>query len=506
MIRITVNDSVLEALKHAFPKPPNSAKRALDNYVTVLEDMLIESLSRGQSNEQLLFNLFSISLHELANKGGQIGSKTGEISKRRVRVHAWLRDNDLGLIRSIKTGNNLTGTVSEATLTELVQLEFYEPEIADNQIAVDGVVLEKSLLDEKAESNAEIFNRLYHDYEDLAAAGTAQDVFDTTEIDIKSLTNYTKWLRNKSKHLKRSQLDYQLLQARLVLAVAQHTNGKFLQRKKASNFGRTYYSGTSVQNVSKELRRAMLGDCWEYDIRSSVITWKMGFAQSWVKKHRSDSTVDKEFLYTKWYLDNKTEFIRHVQYSVFGKDSNHSEEFQLKLLKQAFTALSFGARKTGKSWQNENGQWVNSALTDIFKIKEERERFTAHHNVNRFIEEQKIVDKYLFESVKATYPDLLTLSHLQTKSGKPSQAKVVAYLYQHEETTVMNIVRDSLPVTHQPPLANIHDAIILKQRLSEYDKEKIEWSMRDQTDNRYWRLGQTELKRWESDLDWADVL
>jgi hypothetical protein len=114
----------------------------------------------------------------------------------------------------------------------------------------------------------------------------------------------------------------------------------------------------------------------------------------------------------------------------------------------------------------------------------------------------------LFESVKATYPDLLTLPHLQTnsKSGKPSQAKVVAYLYQHEETTVMNVVRDSLPVTHQPPLANIHDAIILKQRLSEYDKEKIEWSMRDQTNNRYWRLGQTELKRWQSDLDWADVL
>lgn len=500
MIRIIVNDSVLEALKHAFPKPPNSAQKALDKYVTTLEDMLIESLSRGQSKEQRLFNLFSISLHELANKGGQIGGK------RRVRVHAWLRNNDLGLVRSIKTGNNLTGIVSEATLTELVQLEFHEPEIADNQIAVDGVVLEKTLLDEKTESNAEIFNKLYHDYKDLLAAGTAQDVFDTTEIDIKSLTNYTKWLRNKSKHLKRRQLNYQLLQARLILAVAQHTNGKFLQRKKASNFGRMYYSGTSVQNVSKNLRHAMLGNCWEYDIRSSVITWKMGFAQSWVKKHRSDSTVDKEFFYTKWYLDNKNEFIRHVQYSVFGKDSNHSEEFQLKLLKQAFIALSFGARKTGKSWQNENGQWVNSALTDIFKIKEERERFTAYHNVNRFIEEQKTLDKYLFESVKATYPDLLTLSHLQTNSGNPSQAKVVAYLYQHEETTVMNIVRDSLPVTHQSPLANIHDAIILKQRLSEYDKEKIEWCMRDQTNNRYWRLGQTELKRWQSDLDWADVL
>ena len=499
MIKIKVDASVLAALKHAFPKPPNSAQRALNKYVTTLEDMLIKSLSRGQSNEQRLFNLFSISLQDLANKGGQIG-------KGRIRLHAWLRDNDLGLVRSIQTGNNLTGIVSEATLTELVELEFYEPEIADNQIAVDGVVLEKSLLDEKAESNAEIFNKLFHDYEELLAAGTAQDIFDTTEIDIKSLTNYTKWLRTKSKYLKPKQLASQLLQARIVLAVAQHTGGKFPQRKKASDFGRLYYHGTSVQNVSKELRRAMLGNCWEYDIRSSVITWKMGFADEWVKQHRPDSTVDKEFLYTKWYLDNKSQFLRHVQHTVFGKNSDRTEKDQLDLLKQAFTALSFGAKKTGTSWQNENGKWIKSALKEIFKMKDERERFLTDQNVNGFIEEQKILDEYFFEGVKAHSPDLLTLAHLQTKSGKPSQAKVIAFLYQHEETTVMNIVRDSLPVIHKPPLANIHDAIILRQRLPLDDKQEIEERMREQKGNRYWRLGQTELKRWESDLDWTDVL
>ena len=28
--------------------------------------------------------------------------------------------------------------------------------------------------------------------------------------------------------------------------------------------------------------RAMLGNCWEYDIRSSVVAWKMGFARSYM--------------------------------------------------------------------------------------------------------------------------------------------------------------------------------------------------------------------------------
>jgi predicted RNA-binding protein YlxR (DUF448 family) len=52
------------------------------------------------------------------------------------------------------------------------------------------------------------------------------------------------------------------LQADTILRIAQHTNGYFLQEKKASAFGRNYYVGTSVQNVNKELRRAMLGNCY----------------------------------------------------------------------------------------------------------------------------------------------------------------------------------------------------------------------------------------------------
>jgi hypothetical protein len=499
MLEVTVDPQVLTALKKAFPKPTNSAQRALTKYVTTFKNMLIDSLSRGQSIYESHFNLFTISLHDLANKGGQIGSK-------KVRVHAWLRDNGLALVRSIEIGSNLTGTLSKATPSTLIKVEWHEPEVADDQIDVDGLVLDKTLFEGKADSNAEIYNTLFHDYEELAAAGTAHEVFDTTDVDIKSLTNYVKWLRKKPKHLKLNQVDSQILQARVVLAIAKHTNGKFLQRKKPSNFGRMYYSGTSIQNVSKELRRAMLGDCWEYDIRSSVVAWKMGFAEEWVKRHRPHSTVDKEFVCTKWYLDNKDQFIKHVQHVVFGNNGNHTVKFQLKLLKQAFTALSFGARKTGKSWKNENGKWVPSALVDILKIKDERERFCADQNVNGFIKEQKSLDTFLFEVVKASHPDLLTLPYLQTKGRRTSQPKVVAFLYQHEETTVMNIVRDSLPATHQPPLANIHDAIILKQRLTPYEKEKIEWRMRSDTRNRYWRLGQTELKRWESNLDWADVL
>jgi len=238
MIEIKVETAVFLALKKNFPKPANSAQRALDKYVATLTSMLLKALSRGQSPLELKLNLFSISLHDLANKGGQIG-------ERKVRVHAWLRDNDLALVKAVEIGSNLTGTVSKVTFTDLVQLEWHEPEVADNEVCVDGVVLNKTLLDENVAQNAAMFNQLFPDYEAVIAAGKQDDVYDTLNIDIRSLQNYIIWLR-KSKHIKPAKLNHQLFQSRIILAVAQHTSGKYFQRKKASDFGRMYYKGTSV--------------------------------------------------------------------------------------------------------------------------------------------------------------------------------------------------------------------------------------------------------------------
>ena len=489
MIEIKVQPKVFEALSRAFPKPPNSAQRALDKYVRVLTAMLLESLSRGASSYELKFNLFSLSLHELANKGGQIGAK-------KIRLHAWLRENGLALVKSVEIGSNVTGIVSKVVFTDFVELVWHEPEIATNQIFIDGFVIENSLLLDQASQNAEIFNRLYSDYDAYMMFGKFDDEFDTLDIDISSLQNYIQWLKEDSKHFNATKLNSYLFQARIILAVAQHTGGKYYQRKKPSKFGRMYYTGTSVQNVNKQLRRAMLGNCWEFDIRSSVVAWKMGFADEWIKINQPNLNVHNCFPHTLSYLEHKDAFIKNVQAAVFGKDSDLPADAQLKRLKQAFTALSFGARKTGVSWKLENGEWVSSAIAHIFQIKEEREQFINDFNVCGFVDEQEKLDKYLFEGVKAYSPDLLKLPHLQTQKGRVSQSKVMAFLYQHQETAVMDIVRDTLEQLNKTVLANIHDAIILKHRLSADDKHEIELRMQ-QSGNPYWRLGATELKRWE---------
>jgi hypothetical protein len=60
MIKITVDQKVYEALQKAFPKPANTAHRALAKYISVLEAMLFKSLHFAATPLQRKLDLFAI--------------------------------------------------------------------------------------------------------------------------------------------------------------------------------------------------------------------------------------------------------------------------------------------------------------------------------------------------------------------------------------------------------------------------------------------------------------
>jgi hypothetical protein len=274
-------------------------------------------------------------------------------------------------------------------------------------------------------------------------------------------------------------------------------HGYYVQRKKPSLFGRMYYEGTSVQNINKELRRAVLGNCFEYDIRSSVVAWKMGWAKQYIDAREQGEDLRKVFSATLNFLEDKADFMGTVQYFTFGDDSPVHIDLQPKLLKQAFTAISFGARQNTTGWQNESGGWTNPALVDIIKNGADRGRFLADPTVQAYINEQSILDTHLYELVKATRRDLLSKSFLQTPSGRPSKSKILAYLYQHDETEVMDIVCEVAAQHGREPIARVHDAIFFKHKLSVDLRHEIEMTMQDRTKNLYWRLSHKQLERYE---------
>jgi len=490
MIRISVKDEVLTKLKEAFPKPSAAANRALNKYISALESLIEKSLGFAQTPMQRKLDLYSISLHDLANKGGQIGPK-------KKRVHSWLAENDLSLVETVIPGSKFTKQNSQVKLTHLATLQ--------DTFELQDKILSVSTADDEIElylsgdpySNKLLFEHLYPECKKRLSKERFHELFETVPVDIKSLRGYIYWLILESNQIRLDFKNLYLRHALTILAVANHRGGYYLQRKKPSPFGRMYYQGVSVQSVNKELRRAMLGNCWEYDIRSSVVSWKMGFARSYLDSLSTKLELRKVFRTTLSFLDSKAEFMTMVRRDVFRDELKYSKELQLKILKQAFTAISFGARAIDKGWSDGLGGWTNSAIVEIIQDKEVRDRFLNDEIVKEFIEEQGILDDFLYGVVKNQLPHLLDLKILQTPSGKASKPKVLAYLYQQDETKVMNFIREMAKENGREPIANVHDAIFFKHRLGVELKTEIEYWLRQYDGNPHWHLTPKEIFRYE---------
>ena len=489
MIKLTVDPKVLTAMTRAFPKPVGSADRALKKYVSVLEDMLTKSLQFPRSPIQLNQGWFAISLQSLANAGGQIGPQ-------KIRVHKWLRENQLALVETVEQGSAITGKVSEVKLSELVT--------SKNTLAIHGSAVVAKATDQalddyltgEEQDNHDLFNHLYPDYRAIKSSGYFDDIFDPLPVDAQSLKSYMVWLADDASKIKAGDKAMALRQAKIVLGIASVFKGIYLQRRKSSNFGRIYYEGTSIQNVNKELRRAVLGNCWEYDIRSSVVAWKMGYARSYLDSLSEVHDLRREFSATLCFLEDKEDFMATVRHGVFLTDSRVPKDLQASLLKQAFTAISFGAKHNSKGWPNDSGGWTNSAIASIILNAEERERFLSDAVVVKFTDEQTSLDNYIFSLVKIQRRDLLRREILQTPSGLPSKSKILAYLYQHDETEIMDVVRATAAEHDRYAIANVHDAIFFKRRLGTELKHEIELRMQEYSANPYWRLRAKQIERY----------
>jgi hypothetical protein len=148
-----------------------------------------------------------------------------------------------------------------------------------------------------------------------------------------------------------------------------------------------------------------------------------------------------------------------VRYFTFEGNTSLSPEFQLGLVKQALTAISFGAKVLVKGWADGAGNCNNPALVEVLRNTLERDRFLTDPTVKAFTGEQKALDHYLFELVKQHASDLLELEIAQTASGRVSKSKVISYLYQHAANEAIDFVLGYAEQHGHKPIARGHDAI-----------------------------------------------
>src|SRR6056300_929925 len=101
---------------------------------------------------------------------------------------------------------------------------------------------------------------------------TEDSNIDWAPVDLKSIDAYIR--ANRAIQNRQDYHDRYLKDAEKIQIIAKEYDGYLPQIVRESAFGRRYYEGLNLQNTSRVVRAAALGDCYQWDISNSVWAWK----------------------------------------------------------------------------------------------------------------------------------------------------------------------------------------------------------------------------------------
>lgn len=309
-----------------------------------------------------------------------------------------------------------------------------------------------------------------------------------TEIELEAAT--------ATKH--REKLQRNLWQARLVFKIGLHTEATLghavlLHVPSESDFGRTYYKGMNIQNVSKQVRSAVIGRHYQYDMNAAVFAIKLSLYGHILG---GDNVIQGTPLgsYTRDYLENKRFVRERLAKTCFagvllGKDQ------AVDAIKSALTAIGFGAKRGGSTWM-QDGKLRGTALSEILMNKEARDKFEGDPWVQAFLAEQTVIENailqaYLTDPVAQTMNTAVAASN--STNGRVTRSGQMAWIYQQEEKRLMDCAVAVLAAKGIHPIARIHDAFIVRDKLSATTLDDIayEWALKP-----YLSLDCEEVREW----------
>ena len=488
VIKIEFSDEVYETLKRKRPSLARQIPGILEKYRANLEEELNKAIARGRSVEGWLFNAYDIPLAKVGDRGGTVWTSGN------VRVHKWLVDNGVNLFKKldqIRVANNFTKKISLVSFTDLVKVI--------DQESLDALRLKSEsdltdFLNNPSSDDVAKFQPMLKEVNALPVAARKNKYHDAP-IDVQSLQSYIRKLMvNEVPDLTVLQADTNNRCAIKLLRIAQLNNGVLPQKVNPSDFGRIYYEGYSVQSVKKSLRAAMLGDSYEYDIKSSVISWKMSFAKNLMQAKGLSGDPEHEFPGISYYLKDKRAFTQDVINQVFLPDCPWSIKKKEDKIKEAMTALSFGAKLIEASWEDSNGVEQETSIMKILDDVGERERFISSSYVAAFKQDQDRLDAFITDVFKKKLPNIKSIERLQTKRGT-SKSKLLSWLYQHAETEIMDFVRAEIAMLSKNVIANVHDAIVVRQKLTGAELQNIVQKTQSKFRLDYFDLGEKPYQR-----------
>lgn len=232
-----------------------------------------------------------------------------------------------------------------------------------------------------------------------------------------------------------------------------------------SPFGRTYYKGLNIQNVSKQVRSAIIGRHFQYDMNAAVFAIKLFLYGSIMG---GDNAIAGTMLgtYTRQYLAEKNAIRnRLARYCFDGIDIPHDSK--VKGIKNALTAIGFGAKTGGKSWMGPSGM-QGTALADILTAPSVRAAFLDDAWVKAFLDEQRVMEEAILADAETRegYDEMCeAIRDSNGANGRVTRGGKLAFMYQNYETHIMDMAVSALRAEGIEPIARIHDAFIVRDKL-----------------------------------------
>lgn len=327
-------------------------------------------------------------------------------------------------------------------------------------------------------------------------------VADAVAIDMDNLERYIGCtemeLEASTTPNHRAKLQANLIQAKLIYKIGEYTADEIGQAAlpmvpSPSAFGRTYYKGINIQNVSKQVRSAIIGQHYQYDMNAAVFAVKL-YLYGIIKGSDNNLVGSSDGTYTRQYLAEKSAIRNRLARECFnGIDIPF--DAKVKSIKNALTAIGFGAKVSGRTWMTDEGL-KGTALTEILTSVEVRDRFLSDRFVKAFLEEQRIIEDAILTHAESdpgydAMCDVIKASN--GANGKVTRAGKLAFMYQHHETEIMDCAAAVLAHYGIEIIARIHDAFVVRQKVPAKVMDDISaaWGLRD-----YLSLDSEEVKAW----------
>jgi hypothetical protein len=218
----------------------------------------------------------------------------------------------------------------------------------------------------------------------------------------------------------------------------------------------------------------------------------MSFATEWHAQKKSRKLdVRHTFAAMTLYLEDKEAFFDAVILDVYNSQS--TPEYKA-IIKEAMTALGFGAKLSMGTWRSDTGEENQSSLFEVFDRETAvLKRFVECNLVKTFNSEQQTLNKFIVSkfSGDAQWQAEMAAEQQRKKVLQFSSAQKIVWLYQHAETIMMDMVRAEIKKSGNTVLANVHDAVIVRNQIPAKLLDKIERKVQQRTGVDYFRLGET---------------